>query len=47
MAKPIVVSLDGIESSFDHIKLDRKRLYGERRRVQDQALAGQIGRAHV
>ena len=33
MAKPIVVSLDGIESSFDHIKLDRKRLYGERRRV--------------
>lgn len=33
MAKPIVVSLDGIESSFDHIKLDRKRLCGERRRV--------------
>jgi len=33
MAKPIVVSIDGIESSFDHIKLDRKRLYGERRRV--------------
>lgn len=33
MAKPIIVSLDGIESSFDHIKLDRKRLYGERRRV--------------
>ena len=33
MAKPIVVSLDGIESSFDHVKLDRKRLYGERRRV--------------
>ena len=33
MAKPIVVSLDGIESSFDHLKLDRKRLYGERRRL--------------
>ena len=33
MAKPIVVSLDGIESSFDHAKLERKRLYGERRRV--------------
>lgn len=33
MAKPIIVSLDGIESSFDHFKLDRKRLYGERKRV--------------
>jgi hypothetical protein len=33
MAKPIIVSLDGIESSFEHAKLDRKRLYGERRRV--------------
>ena len=33
MAKPIVVSLNGIESSFDHAKVERKRLYGERRRV--------------
>jgi hypothetical protein len=33
MAKPIVVSLNGVESSFDHAKVERKRLYGERRRV--------------
>lgn len=33
MAKPILVSLSGAESSFDHSKVERKRLYGERRRV--------------
>jgi len=33
MAKPIIVSLNGTESSFDHTKVERKRLYGERRRV--------------
>jgi len=33
MVKPIVVSLNGVESSFDHAKVERKRLYGERRRV--------------
>jgi hypothetical protein len=33
MAKPILVTLDGVESSFDHSKLDRARLYGNRRRV--------------
>jgi hypothetical protein len=33
MAKPIIVSLNGVESSFDHSKVERKRLYGERRRV--------------
>jgi hypothetical protein len=33
MAKPIVVSWSGTESSFDHTKVDRKRLYGERRRI--------------
>lgn len=33
MAKPIVVTLDGLESSFDLVKIERKRLYGERRRV--------------
>lgn len=33
MAKPIIVSLNGTESSFDHAKVERKRLYGERRRV--------------
>lgn len=38
MAKPIIVSLDGVESSFDHSRLDRARLYGNRRRVAlDQA----------
>jgi hypothetical protein len=33
MAKPIVLSFEGVESSFDHAKLDRARLYGARRRV--------------
>jgi hypothetical protein len=33
MAKPIIVMLGGVESSFDHSKLDRARLYGTRRRV--------------
>jgi hypothetical protein len=33
MVKPIVVSLDGIESSFDHSKLERHRLYGVRKRI--------------
>jgi hypothetical protein len=28
MAKPIVLSFEGVESSFDHAKLDRARLYG-------------------
>ena len=33
MAKPILVSLNGVESSFDLSKVERKRLYGERKRV--------------
>lgn len=33
MAKPIVVALDGVESSFEHAKLERSRLYGARRRL--------------
>ncbi len=33
MAKPIVISVDGIESGFDHTKLDRARLYGARKRI--------------
>lgn len=33
MAKPIIVVLDGNESSFDHAKLERTKLYGSRRRV--------------
>jgi hypothetical protein len=33
VAKPIVVSLEGIESSFDHAKVERARLYGARRRL--------------
>ena len=33
MAKPIVLSVDGVESIFDHAKLDRARLYGARKRV--------------
>ena len=31
MAKPIVVVLDGIESGFEHAKLERLRLYDARR----------------
>jgi len=32
MAKPIIVSLGGVESRFDHEKLDRAKLYGKRQR---------------
>ncbi len=32
MAKPIIVSLGGVESRFDHEKLDRTKLYGKRQR---------------
>lgn len=32
MAKPIVVTLGGVESRFDHEKLDRSKLYGRRQR---------------
>lgn len=32
MAKPIIVSLGGVESRFDHEKLDRAKLYGRRQR---------------
>ena len=33
MAKPIILTLDGVESTFDHGKLERTRLYGARRRI--------------
>ena len=33
MAKPIVISYKGKESSFDHGKLDRVKLYGKKKRV--------------
>tara|TARA_Y100001934_G_scaffold265302_1_gene343308 strand:+ start:460 stop:1059 length:600 start_codon:yes stop_codon:yes gene_type:complete len=33
MAKPIVISYKGKESSFDHGKLDRAKLYGKKKRV--------------
>ena len=33
MAKPIIVSFGGAESSFDHAKVDRAKLYGARKRV--------------
>ena len=33
MAKPIIVTLNGVESSFEHAKLERSRLYGARRRL--------------
>lgn len=33
MGKPIVVSYEGVESSFDHLKVDRGKLYGRRVRV--------------
>ena len=32
MAKPIIVTLDGVESSFELSKIERSRLYGARRR---------------
>ena len=32
MAKPIIVTLDGVESSFELAKIERSRLYGARRR---------------
>jgi hypothetical protein len=32
MAKPIIVSFGGVESRFDHEKLDRTKLYGRRQR---------------
>lgn len=32
MAKPIIVKLGGVESRFDHEKLDRAKLYGRRQR---------------
>ncbi len=38
MAKPITLVFEGTESSFDHTKLDRARLYGARKRIPlDQA----------
>ena len=40
MAKPIVVSLEGVDSRFDHAKLERHNLYGARKRVPLDA-AGQ------
>ena len=33
MAKPIVVRFEGAESRFDFAKLERKKLYGSRRRM--------------
>jgi hypothetical protein len=33
MAKPIIVTLDGAESSFDHGKVERSKLYGARKRI--------------
>ena len=33
MAKPIIVAVGSTESSFDHAKIDRAKLYGARKRV--------------
>jgi len=33
LAKPIIVSLGGAESTFSFTKLDRSKLYGTRRRI--------------
>ena len=33
MAKPIILTLDGVESSFEHTKIERSKLYGARRRI--------------
>ena len=33
MAKPIVISYKGKESSFDHGKLGRAKLYGKKKRI--------------
>ena len=32
MAKPIVVNLKGVETTFSFVKLDRSKLYGRKRR---------------
>ena len=32
MAKPIIVSLRGVETTFSFVKLDRSKLYGRKRR---------------
>ena len=32
MAKPIIVNWGGVQSTFDHEKLDRAKLYGKRQR---------------
>jgi hypothetical protein len=33
MAKPIVVSFEGAESSFEHVKIERARIYGKKVRL--------------
>ena len=33
MAKPISISFHGKISNFDHVKLERSKLYGRRKRV--------------
>jgi hypothetical protein len=32
MAKPIVVNLRGVETTFSFVKLERSKLYGRKRR---------------
>ena len=34
MAKPIVVNLRGVETTFSFVKLERSKLYGRKRRAQ-------------
>lgn len=45
MAKPIVVSFEGQESSFNISRLDRSKLYGQRRRIHLDPTGEQCQRA--
>lgn len=47
MAKPIVVSLNGQESRFDHKKLSRRKLYGYRRRQAMDATGEGCAKANL
>lgn len=47
MAKPIVVLFEGRESSFDHLKVERERLYGRRVRIPLDASGKPCERAAI
>ena len=47
MARPLVMTLDGVESRFDFSKLERKKLYGSRRRIAMDKNDGACKRASL